>query len=462
MYGFVIAIMLCNGNNCDLVQAEPDVSYPSFEVCTTALSTKAAALQAIAQKQASADRPARIICLHPIETVVEVEEPHDVIDTAMVHQEPAASSLFVGLVEKGTRTLVTGRVAGTDWVRVLLPDGKSGFVYADRLRKVGGEGHSASVTAGVLPPPRPPAAGATQPAPQIATATTLPPPQPPPVQPAPPASLPTPTSAAVTPALPPPAARTLAAINSAASPASSSSTANSKEFRDCETCPVMVSLPAGTFNMGSNEDPTERPPHHVSVHAFALAKFEATMAEWAACVAAGGCSYKPSAEGSPERRPMTNLSWNDANEYVRWLQKVAGKPYRLPTEAEWEYAAGAGTTSRYGWGEQLEAGKADCKGCGGSHDDHRPADIGTLAPNAWGLYGLEGGVAEWVDDCWHTSYQNAPLDSTPWRSPNCLRHVLRGGSWMNPPTDITVRNRNFYDANVRYIANGMRVALTLH
>jgi formylglycine-generating enzyme required for sulfatase activity len=75
---------------------------------------------------------------------------------------------------------------------------------------------------------------------------------------------------------------------------------------------------------------------------------------------------------------------------------------------------------------------------------------------------MEGGVAEWVDDCWHTSYQSAPPDGTAWRSPNCLRHVLRGGSWMNPPTDITVRIRNFYDTNVRYLANGMRVALTLH
>ncbi len=121
MYGFVIAILLCNGTNCDLIQAEPDVSYPSFELCTTALSTKAAAVQAIADKQASADRPARIICLHPIDTIVEVEEPHDVLDTAMVHKDPAAASLFVGLVEKGTRTLVTGLVAGTgrNWCRCI-------------------------------------------------------------------------------------------------------------------------------------------------------------------------------------------------------------------------------------------------------------------------------------------------------------------------------------------------------
>src|SRR6185312_8663280 len=112
MYGFVIAIMLCGGTNCDLIQAEPEISYPTQELCSTALSTKAAALQAIADRHASAARPARIICLHPIETIVEVEQPHDVLDTTMVHKDPSATSLFVGMVEKGKRALVTGLVAG--------------------------------------------------------------------------------------------------------------------------------------------------------------------------------------------------------------------------------------------------------------------------------------------------------------------------------------------------------------
>lgn len=158
---------------------------------------------------------------------------------------------------------------------------------------------------------------------------------------------------------------------------------------------------------------------------------------------------------------MQNLSWTDAAEYVLWLQHATGKPYRLPSEAEWEYAAAAGTTSRFGWGEQPGVNNAGCKGCGPAHDDRRPADIGAFAPNAWGLHDMEGGVAEWVEDCWHVSYKGAPADGEAWRAPNCSRHVLRGGSWMNPPDDITVRVRNFYDTGVRYEANGLRVALTL-
>jgi len=232
------------------------------------------------------------------------------------------------------------------------------------------------------------------------------------------------------------------------------------EFRDCDTCPVMLPIPAGGFEMGSTEDPSERPPHRVTLRAFALGKFEVTAAEWAACVAAQGCSYKPPTDASGARRPATNLSWADATEYVQWLQKLTGKPYRLATESEWEYAAAAGTTSRFYWGDQPGAGKADCKGCGPSHDERLPAEVGTFPANPWGLHGMAGGIAEWVDDCWHASYQGAPADGSAWRTASCSRHVLRGGSWLNPPADITVRVRNFYDTNVRYIANGLRVALT--
>jgi formylglycine-generating enzyme required for sulfatase activity len=234
------------------------------------------------------------------------------------------------------------------------------------------------------------------------------------------------------------------------------------EFRDCEHCPIMVPLRGGEFAMGSNADPTERPIHRVQIHPFAIGKFDVSVAEWQACVAAGGCSYKPwTVNGAPDRYPMENLSWDDASEYVRWLQKTTGKPYRLLTEAEWEYAARAGTTTRYSWGEELKPGKADCEGCGPAHSRARPADMGSFPPNAWGLYDMEGNVAEWVEDCWHSSYKGAPADGQAWQGSSCTTRVLRGGSWNNPPSDITVSSRNYNDSSVRYPGNGMRVALTL-
>jgi formylglycine-generating enzyme required for sulfatase activity len=222
----------------------------------------------------------------------------------------------------------------------------------------------------------------------------------------------------------------------------------------------MVPLPAGSFVMGSNGDPTERPPHRVSVAAFAIGREEVTQAEWAACAAAGGCRYKGEGAATPDR-PMGNLSWDDAQQYVQWLAAKTGKPYRLPTEAEWEYAARAGTTTSYYWGNEVGVAKADCKGCGGAYAAEHAAAVDAFPPNPWGLYGMLGGVAEWVEDCWHTSYAKAPADGSPWRAPHCTSHVLRGGSWMNPPPDLTVSNRNFYDASVRYVANGLRVALSL-
>ena len=221
----------------------------------------------------------------------------------------------------------------------------------------------------------------------------------------------------------------------------------------------MVALPAGSFVMGSHGDSSERPPHRVSVGRFALGKFDVTESEWAACVAASGCHYKWSSE-APEM-PMRNLSWDDANEYVRWLRSVTGKPYRLPSEAEWEYAARAGTTTPYPWGEEAGVGKADCKGCGSQSNGTRPVGIGAFPPDPWGLYDMLGGVAQWTADCWHLSYTGAPANASPWLAPHCETHVLRGGSWMNPPSDITVSSRNFYDSGVRYEANGMRVALSL-
>lgn len=445
MNAFVIAILLCTGSNCDLTQAEPGVSYETYEQCSTALSSKSAQLQALAAKRSPGSHPAQVVCIHSSETIVDVDAPYDVLETTVAHKEPDFSSPFVGVAEKGQRTLVTGLVSGTNWVRVLLADGTTGFVIADRLRKTGSAPHG-NAEAGTAPPARP------------AQVAGVPPPGTPPAAAAPLSQMSPGTGA-------PPAVVAAAKPQPQPlrpQPAPPAPSGGRGEFRDCPTCPLMVSLEPGSFEMGSNEDPTERPPHRVTIRAFAIGKFEVTAAEWQACVTGGGCTYRPPpADGPPVRRPIENLSWTDATEYVRWLRQATGKPYRLPSEAEWEYAAAAGTASRFGWGEQPGINHADCKGCSAAHDDIRPADTDAFTPNAWGLHAMEGGVAEWVEDCWHVSYRGAPADGEAWRAPNCARHVLRGGSWMNPPGDITVRVRNFYDTGVRYEANGLRVALTL-
>jgi formylglycine-generating enzyme required for sulfatase activity len=459
MIGFVIAVLMCSGSNCEMVQAEPGVSYPSYEACSAALETKSTALNELARSKGRTGSPSTNVCLNQTQTIVEVEEPFEVLDTAIVHAEPNATSTYVGLVEKGQRTLATGLVSGTQWLRVLLPDGKTGFVFGDRLRKIGGDAQAGSKTTGPIAPQSPQAAAPASPSPSAS-----------PVPPLPSDRMasrrenPTPPSH-VTPSAqnaPPGQAGSRAeALNAVPSPVARSLRSN--DFRDCDTCPVMVMLPAGSFSMGSNADPSERPLHSVHIGPFAIGKFELTRTEWDTCVTEGGCHYKPAqAEPAPERQPMTNLSWDDAAQYVQWLAKRTSKPYRLPSEAEWEYAARAGTSARYSWGDQVGVGKASCNGCGGPRDSLHPPAIATYASNPWGLDDMHGGVAEWVEDCWHSNYQGTPTDGSAWHTPSCPKHVLRGGSWNNPPADITSSSRNFYDANVRYLANGVRVALTLH
>jgi formylglycine-generating enzyme required for sulfatase activity/class 3 adenylate cyclase len=226
-------------------------------------------------------------------------------------------------------------------------------------------------------------------------------------------------------------------------------------FRDCPTCPEMVNISGGTFMMGSNDDPSEKPIHQVTVAPFALGRFPVTIGEWKECVAAKACSYDP--DGDPDL-PVHNVSWADAQQYVRWLSGVTRQDYRLPTEAEWEHAARAGATSKYWWGSHLVAGMADCKGCGGTYDPHAPLKVGSFPPNAFGLHGMAGGVAQWVSDCWAKDYQGAPRDGSSRNLPNCRERVLRGGSWMHDPSYVTVSSRGNYDASVRYTAHGLRVA----
>jgi formylglycine-generating enzyme required for sulfatase activity len=239
--------------------------------------------------------------------------------------------------------------------------------------------------------------------------------------------------------------------------------ARAGEIKDCAACPVLIAVNSGAFTMGNNaDDPSERPAHHVTIgHAFGLAKYSVTVAQWNACADAGACPRLSSDSNSAPNAPVRDVSWDDAQQYLRWLNKISGKPYRLPTEAEWEYAARGGTSTRYWWGDQMRKGNANCKDCGEPWRADAPANIGSFAANPFGLYDMNGGVWEWVSDCWHTSYKNAPLDGRSWDEPNCQARVIRGGSWRDGASYMLSSTRFKYDGSVRYSANGFRVARDL-
>ncbi len=222
--------------------------------------------------------------------------------------------------------------------------------------------------------------------------------------------------------------------------------------------PEMVSIPGGTFAMGSDDDLSEKPIHRVTVMPFAISKFPITVREWNECVSAKTCTYVPTGK---DDAPVTNLSWTDAQQYVEWLSQVTRKTFRLPSEAEWEYAARAGTKTKFWWGEQLRTDMANCKGCNERYDGTQPLKVGSFKPNAFGLYDMGGTIDQWVADCWHKNYQGAPLDGSPWRENECFSHVIRSGSWKNDPSYVRPPSRDHYDTNVRYPTHGFRVAHSL-
>ena len=233
-------------------------------------------------------------------------------------------------------------------------------------------------------------------------------------------------------------------------------------FKDCRECPSMVQIAAGSFIMGqASGDPTAAPAHTVTIRRFAIGQRPISVGEWKACVAEGGCASIPHMIDADERAPMHNLSWDDAQRYVSWLSKKTGHHYRLPSEAEWEYAARAKTATRYWWGDQIGVGLANCADCGGKQEKDAPLFVDVFKPNPFGLLGVHGGVAQWVADCWYPNYQGAPADGGVRDRKNCESRVLRGGSFRNDHNNITSAVRNYYDASVRYTGNGFRVAADL-
>ena len=277
------------------------------------------------------------------------------------------------------------------------------------------------------------------------------------------------------------------------------------EERLRELAGPMVDIPGGEFRMGDQAgdgDANERPVHTVRVKPFRLGKYEVTVGQFRAFVAASG--YQTEAERNvrwqgcvtidpasgkgryhagtawsapgfeqSSTHPVTCVSWNDAQAFIDWLNRESGLRFRLPTEAEWEYAARAGTGTRYPWGDDANAGCAHANGadqtlgpdeifflsrmeCSDGH--FWPAPVGSYRANGLGLHDLNGNVYEWTADCWNKNYKRAPADGSAWTSGDCSRRVLRGGAWPFPPVLLRVSHRSRTRTAVRTDNLGFRLA----
>jgi formylglycine-generating enzyme required for sulfatase activity/TPR repeat protein len=265
-------------------------------------------------------------------------------------------------------------------------------------------------------------------------------------------------------------------------------------FKECADCPEMVVVPAGTLMMGSSESErgpievayakyateipgfiavplsTESPQHAVRLaRPFAVGRFPVTFAEWDGCVADGGCNgYRPSDQGwGRGRQPVVNVNWEDAKTYVAWLSRKTGKTYRLLSEAEWEYMARAATTTPFWWGASLSTGQANYNGSqtfGGApigENRQKTLPVDSFPPNPWGIYQVHGNSYDWVEDCYHDSYNGAPNDGSAWTNENCIARVIRGGAWSSSPWILRSAARNKFLSNFRSSNHGFRVARTL-
>jgi formylglycine-generating enzyme required for sulfatase activity len=242
-------------------------------------------------------------------------------------------------------------------------------------------------------------------------------------------------------------------------------------FRECaKDCPEMIVVPAGAFTMGSpvterGRDNNEDPQHKVTIaKPLAMSKYDVTFADWDACVTGGGCNgYAPNDQGwGRGQQPVINVNWDDVQQYVAWLSQVTGKTYRLLSEAEYEYAARAGTTTAYPWGDDIGKNNANCNGCSSQWDNKQTAPAGSFPANKFGLYDMVGNVWDWTEDCRHSNYNGAPSDGSAWiTGGDCSNRILRGGSWLAAPGDLRSAYRSRFTTGTRSSRIGFRVGRTL-
>jgi formylglycine-generating enzyme required for sulfatase activity len=239
-----------------------------------------------------------------------------------------------------------------------------------------------------------------------------------------------------------------------------SAAAMERTFRDCPDCPEMARLEGGAFMIGSPPSEVGRrawegPQRNMQIAPFAISVREVTFAEWDACVAAGGCGrYAPPDRGWGRGvHPVLMVSWNDAQTYVRWLSERGGRTYRLPSEAEWEFAARGGAATAYWWGDRYDPSQVALG---------RTSDAGAHAANPFGLFDVTGNVAEWVEDCYVNGYAEIPADGRAMQQGNCAQRVVRGGSWRDNAQGLRLANRSRIARGTRDAGVGFRVAMAMN
>ncbi len=231
-------------------------------------------------------------------------------------------------------------------------------------------------------------------------------------------------------------------------------------FRDCDVCPELAVVPAGTFMMGANgREKQEKPAHQVTIaKPFAIGVYEVTFDEYAACYTEKACTRWPDDhKWGRGRRPVINLYYSEMRRYMRWLSRKTGQVYRFPTEAEWEYAARGGTRTEYWWGDKIGTGNANCRKCGTDWSGKLSAPAGSLKPNPFGLYDTSGNVWEYVEDCWNPTHLGAPPDGGPRHEGYCRDRVTKGGSWYYFSKLSRAASRYKNDVRVKSYNIGLRV-----
>ena len=260
------------------------------------------------------------------------------------------------------------------------------------------------------------------------------------------------------------AAKAAAKAKAKAKAAAAKAAKDAKDAKDARYVGKMVNIPAGSFSMGSNNGTKyEKSMHRVTVRAFKMGETEVTFAQWDACVSAGGCLHKPDDEGwGRGNRPVIDVNYNDINQqFIPWLNKVTGNSYRLPSESEWEYAARAGSSSKYSWGNSLSCLQARyglnrwIPLCGAA--DKKTVNVKSYQANGFGLYDMHGNVWEWTQDCWNDSYHGAPANGKTWSQGDCSIRVLRGGSWSSVQNKLRSANRGRKSASTRHNSYGFRL-----
>lgn len=235
-------------------------------------------------------------------------------------------------------------------------------------------------------------------------------------------------------------------------------------FSDCDQCPELVAVSAGDFLMGDATGTglsNEGPAHQVAIpNAFAVGKYEITYTQWDACFSEGGCSHSPSDDNwGRGNRAVMNVNWSDANEYIEWISKKTGRPYRLLTEAEWEFVTRAGTTTLYPWGDDFGSGNAVCLSC--KVGWVMTIEVGQVPPNQFGIFDTVGSRKEWVQDCWNRTYEGAPTEGSAWMDGDCTRRVVRGGAWYDSARFLRSASRAGAIAGERVPLIGFRIAREL-